>query len=152
MEFSELFDQSKAFILCSGKAYVFLILIHPLSTGKHHVNDTTLYHRLTRAKLSSCTAKTIFIVFYAVHPLPTGQSVQTQQNNSTKQKKYVLIPYQQGSLFRLNTAIPKLQQRGVLIPYQQGSLFRLMLSVLIIVSVVVLIPYQQGSLFRLWKL
>ena len=36
----------------------------------------------------------------------------------------------------------------VLIPYQQGSLFRLLFFVVPLVIIYVLIPYQQGSLFR----
>ena len=37
---------------------------------------------------------------------------------------YVLIPYQQGGLFRPFTKIGIQQSYSVLIPYQQGGLFR----------------------------
>ena len=61
----------------------------------------------------------------------------------------VLIPYQQGGLFRLWTSSCYIIHGGVLIPYQQGGLFRLIMQ-LLKVTVKVLIPYQQGGLFRHW--
>ena len=42
----------------------------------------------------------------------------------------VLIPYQQGSLFRLQQPMMGMQPQFVLIPYQQGSLFRLISSLI----------------------
>ena len=83
----------------------------------------------------------------------------------------VLIPYQQGGLFRLKLMHHEVRAIGlnplsagrsfqtnkvaggvnvsaVLIPYQQGGLFRLIQNPQLIVLPTVLIPYQQGGLFR----
>ncbi len=59
----------------------------------------------------------------------------------------VLIPYQQGGLFRHDVLEVGVEIR-VLIPYQQGGLFRRWADGAITDANYVLIPYQQGGLFR----
>ena len=59
-----------------------------------------------------------------LNPLSAGRSFQTPQNELQSLMGYVLIPYQQGGLFRHDTLFPKESRAPVLIPYQQGGLFR----------------------------
>ena len=60
---------------------------------------------------------------------------------------FVLIPYQQGSLFR-PTHLEGPHRIGCLNPLSAGKSFQTTLAAGTLATSTVLIPYQQGSLFR----
>ena len=64
-----------------------------------------------------------WILFKCLNPLSAGRSFQTCTLINPEHSPNVLIPYQQGGLFR-RTPDRNTRMSYVLIPYQQGGLFR----------------------------
>ena len=60
-----------------------------------------------------------------LNPLSAGRSFQTLTRQAEEAARQVLIPYQQGGLFRRKHFTGGVRISKVLIPYQQGGLFRL---------------------------
>ena len=82
-----------------------------------------------------------------LNPLSAGRSFQTKLTNVVT---YLLClnPLSAGRSFQTSTLPGNIATPTVLIPYQQGGLFRLKPTRQEYLPVLVLIPYQQGGLFR----
>ena len=146
-------NSSKAFVLHSGKAVLCWSSLIPYQQGSLFRPFRAVHTSLLGSVLipyftpssKQCfserlrksvqtNASYLFSGQDRLNPLSAGKSVQTVRDFHQDNLIKVLIPYQQGSLFRPNRCAHG-SRSEVLIPYQQGSLFRLCVNLVILQNV-----------------